>query len=239
MTYGEKQTRAQMLPHLLGDIYMKAFDLTLYLVTDSMGLAEKDFLRIVEEACDGGVTLLQLREKEKSGLEYYLLAEKVKQIADRYGIPLIIDDRADVAMAVDAAGIHVGQQDLPVQAVRRLLGEGKIIGASAKTVAQARQAHREGADYLGVGAIYPTTTKVITVITEVDVLNEIGKQTGLPIVAIGGLSADNMHVLYDSMADGIAVVTAIMKSEDPREAAQTLKKQIREHFTNRNTPEGK
>jgi thiamine-phosphate pyrophosphorylase len=204
--------------------------MTLYLVTDSSGMTESEFLKKVEQACEGGVTIVQLREKEKDGLEYLELAEKVKQIPDRYKIPLMIDDRADIAMAVDAAGVHVGQSDIPVRHVRKLIGDGKIIGASAKTTEQAKRALDEGADYLGVGAIYPTTTKVKTRIPEVSMLNEIAAETKLPIVAIGGLNASNMHILYDSMADGIAVVSAIMKAEDPREAAASLKEQVLKNF---------
>ena len=209
---------------------MKKPDLTLYFVTDSTGRAEEDFLEIVRQACSGGVTLVQLREKDKSGLEYLNLAEKVKQITDQYEIPLIIDDRVDIALAVDAAGVHVGQNDLPVQVARRLLGENKIIGATAKTVVQAKKAQEEGADYLGVGAIYPTTTKVVTVITEVSTLNEIALQTNMPVVAIGGLTASNMHVLYDSLAEGLAVVSALMESENPGETARALKRQVLNNF---------
>ena len=210
---------------------MKKLDLTLYLVTDSTGIEESKFLEIITQACDGGVTLLQLREKDKSGLEYLRLAEKVNLITDRYNVPLLIDDRVDIAMAADAAGVHVGQTDIPVYAARKLLGEHKIVGATAKTVEQATRAKAEGADYLGVGAIYPTTTKVITHITEVATLNDIAKATdNMPICAIGGLNASNMHVLYDSAANGIAVVSAIMKSDDPCETARALKQQVIENF---------
>ena len=209
---------------------MKKLDLTLYFVTDSTDRTEKDFLEILKQACEGGVTLVQLREKDKSGLEYLDLAEKVKQITDQYKIPLIINDRVDITMAVDAAGVHLGQMDIPVYAARKLLGEDKIIGATAKTVIQAKKAKEEGADYLGVGAIYPTTTKVITVITEVSTLNEIAVQTNMPVAAIGGLNSSNIHVLYDSMADGIAAVSAIMKSENPCDTVKSLKRQVLENF---------
>jgi len=208
----------------------KNLDLTLYFVTDSTNRTEGDFLEIVRQACEGGVTLLQLREKERSGLKYYNLALKVKEISDRYDIPLIIDDRIDIAMAADAAGVHVGQTDIPVYAARKLLGPEKIVGATAKTVQQAKIAKEQGADYLGVGAMYPTTTKVVTVLTEVSMLNDINLQTGMPVVAIGGLNSENMHVLYDGEAEGIAVVTAIMNSKDPCEAAKALKKQVLENF---------
>jgi len=209
---------------------MKDLDLTLYLVTDSNGKTDSEFLETIRQACEGGVTLVQLREKEKSGLEYFLLAQKVKQITDQFKIPLIIDDRADIAMAVDAAGVHLGKIDMPVKYARKILGENKIIGATAKTVEQAIAAKEEGADYLGTGAIYPTTTKVVTVITEVSMLNKIVVETNMPVAAIGGLNASNMSILYDSLADGIAVVTAIMKSDNPYEAAKTLKNQVLNNF---------
>jgi len=204
--------------------------MTLYLVTDGTGMSEDAFLRKVEMACEGGVTMVQLREKEMCGREFLELALKVKKITDWHDVPLIINDRIDVAMAADAAGVHVGQSDIPVRYARRLLGSGKIIGASTKTVMQAEKAFEEGADYLGVGAIYPTTTKVVTAITEISVLNDIASQTRLPVVAIGGLNSSNIHVLYDSAADGIAVVSAIMKNEDPCGAASLLKKQVIENF---------
>mgnify|MGYP002519443342 CR=1 FL=1 len=153
---------------------MKNFDTTLYFITDSTGFSEEEFLSRVEQALKGGVTLLQLREKEKTTREYIALAEKVHKLTQKYNIPLIIDDRIDVAMAVNAEGVHLGQSDMPVDIARKILGEDKIIGATAKTVPQALEAYANGADNLGVGAIYPTTTKVKTVLTSVDTLKEIG-----------------------------------------------------------------
>ena len=205
---------------------MRKFDLNLYLVTDSTGFEEDTFLNIIEQACANGVTFLQLREKEKTGLEYYNLALKVKAITDKYNIPLIIDDRIDIAMAVDAAGVHVGQSDIPVFVARKLLGDSKIVGATAKTVEQAKKAQEEGADYLGVGAIYPTTTKVITILTKVETLNDICENVSIPIVAIGGLNKDNIYVLKDSRISGIAVVSAIMKSDNPGLATKETRKAI-------------
>lgn len=202
------------------------FDLTLYLVTDSTGLEEEVFLQKVEAACRGGVTLLQLREKERGGRDYLRLARRVKAVTDRYGIPLLIDDRADVAIAADAAGVHVGRDDLPVAEARKLLGAGKIVGATAKTVEQARQAKEEGADYLGVGAIYPTTTKVKTILTKVETLADIVREVGLPVTAIGGLNAENCDILKGSGFSGIAVVSAIMKAGDPEAAARSLREKI-------------
>ena len=198
------------------------------MVTNSEGRSEADFLYTVEQACKGGVTVLQLREKELSAKEFYQLALKVKSITDHYNIPLIINDRIDVAIAVDAAGVHLGQSDLPVAAARAMLGANKIIGISTKTLAQALAAAADGADYLGVGAIYPTTTKVVTVITSTDTLKEIVENVNIPVVAIGGLNADNLDILYGSGASGIAVVTAIMNSPNPQEAAAELRRLVKE-----------
>lgn len=205
---------------------MNPVDLTLYLVTDSTYHTEESFLHTVEEACIGGATIVQLREKSGSSRDYLNQALKVKEITDRYHIPLIIDDRIDIALACDAAGVHVGQSDLPVSYARRLLGPDKIVGATAKTVPQALKAYEQGADYLGVGAMFPTTTKVVTVLTAPATLTEIRHTVPIPVVAIGGLNRGNMDILKDTAADGIAVVSAIMKAEDPRSAAEELKKHM-------------
>ncbi len=202
---------------------MKNLDTTMYFITDSGNYSEEEFLYRVEEACKGGVTLIQLREKEKSTREYIELAEKVHAITKRYNIPLIIDDRVDVALAIDAEGVHVGQSDMPVKTARKLMGEDKIVGATTKTIEQAQTAYSEGADYLGVGAIYPTTTKVKTILTSVDTLKEIVKAVPIKVNAIGGLNKDNIEVLKDSGIDGICVVSAIMKAENPQLAAKELK----------------
>lgn len=199
------------------------FNTQLYFITDSTGFAEDEFLYRVEEACKGGVTLIQLREKDKTTREYISIADKVHEITQRYDIPLIIDDRVDVALAVNAEGVHVGQSDMPVDMARKLMGNDKIVGATTKTVPQAVEAYEKGVDYLGVGAIYPTTTKVKTVLTSVDTLKEIVKAVPVKVNAIGGLNKDNIHVLKDSGIDGICVVSAIMKSENPRTAAEELK----------------
>lgn len=202
------------------------FDTALYLVTDSSYHEESRFLEIIDEACKGGVTLLQLREKNKSGRELLELAFQVKNIADRYKIPLIIDDRIDIALACDAAGVHVGQSDIPVAYARKILGAGKIVGATAKTVLQAVEAYEQGADYLGTGAIFPTSTKVVTVITDVGTLNDICAAVPIPVVAIGGLNAGNMDVLKDSPISGVAVVSAIMKAHNPKSAAEEIRAKL-------------
>ena len=202
---------------------MKKLDTTMYFITDSTGFCEDEFLFRVEEACKGGVTLIQLREKDRTTREYISLAQKVHTITQSYGIPLIIDDRVDVALAAGAEGVHVGQSDMPVHIARKLMGERKIVGATAKTVPQALEAYEQGADYLGVGAIFPTTTKVKTVLTSVDTLKEIVRAVPISVNAIGGLNRENIHVLKGSGIAGICAVSAIMKADDPCRAAGELK----------------
>ena len=201
---------------------MKNLDTTLYFITDSTGFTEEEFLVRVEQALKGGVTILQLREKEKSTREYIELAEKVHEITKRYNVPLIIDDRVDVALAIDAEGVHVGASDMPIHTARKLMGEDKIVGATAKTVPWAKEAYEQGADYLGVGAIYPTTTKVVTVLTSTETLDAITKAVPIPVNAIGGLNKDNLDILKGIGISGICVVSAIMKSDDPKAEAETL-----------------
>lgn len=202
---------------------MKSLDTTLYFVTDSTCVPEERFLPVVEAACKGGATIIQLREKDKSTREYLKLAAATHEITARYGIPLIIDDRVDVALAIGAEGVHVGQSDMPVHLARKLMGADKIVGATTKTVPQALEAYEQGADYLGCGAIYPTTTHVNTVITPVATLKDVVKAVPIPVNAIGGLNKDNISVLKDSGIAGICVVSAIMKAADPETAARELK----------------
>ena len=207
---------------------MRKFDSSLYFITDSTNYSEEEFLYRVEQALQGGVTLLQLREKDKSTREYIDLAAKVHEITKRYNVPLIIDDRVDVAMAIDAEGIHVGASDMPVATARKLMGNNKIVGATAKTVPCAKEVCEQGADYLGVGAIYPTTTKVKTVLTSTDTLREICHAVPIPANAIGGLNKDDIHVLAGIPIAGICVVSAIMKADDPKKAAMELKSRAEE-----------
>ena len=140
----------------------------------------------------------------------------------KYNVPLIIDDRLDIALAMDAEGVHLGKSDMPIDLARKILGPDKIIGATAKTVPQALEAWQQGADYLGVGAIYPTTTKVKTVLTSTDTLRDICNAVPIPANAIGGLNQDNIDVLAGIPIAGICVVSAIMKAEDPKKAAEEL-----------------
>ena len=207
---------------------MKTFDTSLYFITDSTGFTEEEFLRRTEAALQGGVTFLQIREKDRSTREYIALAEKVHALTRKYNVPLIIDDRVDVALAMDAEGVHVGQSDMPVATARRLLGKEKIIGATAMTVPQAMEAYAQGADYLGVGAIYPTTTKVKTVLTSTNTLRDICNAVPIPANAIGGLNKDNIDVLAGIPIAGVCVVSAIMKAGEPKVAAEDLKARAQE-----------
>ncbi len=207
---------------------LNRFDTTLYLITDSTGLAENEFLEKVEMGVKGGVTLVQLREKDKTTREYITLAKKIHEITKEYKIPLIIDDRVDVAQAVGAEGVHLGVCDMTVEDARRILGDKMIIGATAKTVEQATDAWRQGADYLGVGAIYPTTTKVKTIITSVQTLSDICRAVPIPVNAIGGLNKDNINILKGIDISGICVVSAIMKAENPEREAVILRSKAEE-----------
>jgi len=201
---------------------MREIDTTLYFITDSTGFTEEEFLRRTEEALKGGVTLLQLREKDKTTREYIDIAKKVHKLTLKYNVPLIIDDRIDVTLAIGAEGVHLGQSDMPIDIARKILGEDFIIGATTKTVAQAVEAHAQGADYLGVGAIYPTTTKVKTVITSTETLDEICKSVPIPVNAIGGLNKNNVNILEGINISGICVVSAIMKADNPKAEAEIL-----------------
>lgn len=202
--------------------------LALYLVTARYDWKEEDFLKKVEEACRSGVTLVQLREKECSTREYYELAKKVKTITDKYQIPLIIDDRVDICLAVDASGVHIGADELPVEVVRNMIRNDKILGVTAKTVERSLEAEQHGADYLGVGAIYPTTTKVITQLTSIETLKAIATTVSIPIVAIGGIKEDNMEPLKGTGIAGVAIVSEIMKADNIQEKCQSLRKKVTE-----------
>ena len=207
---------------------MRNFDTTLYFITDSTGFSEEEFLRRTEEALKGGASLLQLREKDKTTREYITLAEKVHTLTKKYNVPLIIDDRVDVALAMGAEGVHLGQSDMPINTARKILGDDFIIGATTKTVPQALEAYQQGADYLGVGAIYPTTTKVKSVITSTETLGNICSAVPIPVNAIGGLNKDNIDILKGIPIAGICVVSAIMKADDPKQATTELKARAKE-----------
>lgn len=207
---------------------MKTLDTRIYFITDSTAYSEQEFLSRVRSALEGGVTLIQLREKERTTREYIALAKKVHGLAREFNVPLIIDDRIDVALAMGAEGVHLGQTDMPIKTARKLLGDEVIIGATAKTVGQAREAYEQSADYLGVGAIYPTTTKVKTVLTSTETLDAICKAVPIPVNAIGGLNKDNIDVLRGIGIAGVCVVSAIMKAPDPKTAAEELSQAVKD-----------
>lgn len=188
--------------------------LRLYLVTNRYQDSVESFLEKVETACRSGVTIVQLREKNLTTNQYYQLAKQVKEITDAYQVPLIIDDRLDVCLAVDAAGLHIGDDELPVSVARQVLGPDKILGVTAKTVKRALEAETSGADYLGTGAIFPTTTKENAPITLISTLKTICQTVAIPVVAIGGLTSENIDQLMGTGIAGVAVVRDLMQAED-------------------------
>ena len=188
--------------------------LRLYLVTNRYQDSVESFLEKIETACRSGVTIIQLREKNLTTNQYYQLAKQVKEITDAYQVPLIIDDRLDVCLAVDAAGLHIGDDELPVSVARQVLGPEKILGVTAKTVKRALEAEEGGADYLGTGAIFPTTTKENAPITLISTLKTICQRVAIPVVAIGGLTSENIDQLIGTGIAGVAVVRDLMQAED-------------------------
>ncbi|MCI9575091.1 MAG: thiamine phosphate synthase [Clostridiales bacterium] len=209
---------------------MKHLDYTLYLVTDRSCMTSPTLEEGVEQAILGGCTMVQLREKEASAREFLETARRVQTITRRYSVPLIINDRVDLALAVDADGVHVGQQDLPCSVVRSLVGPEKIIGVSAATLAEAKQAQTDGATYLGVGAMNATTTKINTRSVTPAQLAEIKAAVAIPVVAIGGIHPATLANLSHTGVDGIAVVSAILAQPDIRLAAAQLKTGFQERI---------
>ena len=199
------------------------FDYTLYLVTDRQLMSCDSLTEAVEQAILGGCTMIQLREKELPSLEFYNQAVAVKQVTERYNIPLIINDRIDIAMAVQAAGVHIGQHDLPAATVRKVIGENMLLGVSASSIAEAIQAQQDGADYLGVGAMFPTGTKTDAESVSMEELQKIRTAVSLPIVVIGGINKGNAGRFKPMGIDGLAVVSAIIAQSDIKAAAAELK----------------
>ena len=194
-------------------------DYTLYLVTDRGLLQGRSLEKAVEEAILGGVTLVQLREKDIDTRDFYNIALKIKAITSKYNVPLIINDRVDIALAVDADGVHIGQSDMEAKIVRKLIGEEKIIGVSARNLDEAMEAEKQGADYLGVGAVFGTTTKNVSI----EELKRIKSTVSIPVVAIGGISKENVSLLKDTGIEGISVISAILAEENIKEASKNLK----------------
>jgi len=201
--------------------------LLLYAVTDRTWAGRQTLLQQIEDALRGGVTLVQLREKELSGAEFIKEAIFVRELCHRYGVPLIINDNVEVAIKSGADGVHVGIEDQPVEEIRKRVGMDFIIGATAKTIEQAKAAEAAGADYLGVGAVFPSPTKKNAIRITRDQLREICASVSIPAVAIGGISAENIRELRGGGMCGIAVVSAIFAEEDIISATVQLKEQVR------------
>ena len=201
---------------------MNRESLRLYLVTNRYQDSVESFLEKIETACRSGVTIVQLREKNLTTNQYYQLAKQVKEITDAYQVPLIIDDRLDVCLAVDATGLHIGDDELPVSVARQVLGPDKILGVTAKTVKRALEAEEGGANYLGTGAIFPTTTKENAPITLISTLKTICQRVAIPVVAIGGLTSENIDQLIGTGIAGVAVVRDLMQAEDIEEKTQAF-----------------
>lgn len=206
---------------------MNATDLNLYLVTHRYDDNEATFLAKIAAACENGVTMVQLREKMLSTRAYFELAQRVKLITDRYQIPLIIDDRVDICLAVDAAGVHIGDDELPVAMTRQLIGPDKVLGVSTKTVETAVAAVAAGADYLGVGAIFPTQTKANAAVTPIATLKAITVQVAVPVVAIGGVKEANLATFKDTGIAGVAIVSEIMQAPDIAHKVQALRTKLK------------
>lgn len=197
-------------------------DYRLYLVTDCFDLEELLFYKTIKDACESGVTLVQLREKEGTLKDIYERAKKVKQITDQYNVPLIINDRLDICLAIDATGIHIGEDELPTTIVRKLIGPKKIIGVSVKTVEEAKKAEKDGADYIGVGSMFKTQTKETSLVS-FDTLKRIQSKVSIPIIAIGGIKEENLNLFNQTGISGVAIVSEIMKAGDtPKKVKQLL-----------------
>lgn len=207
---------------------IKAKDMMLYAVTDAAWTGKKTLTEQVEEAMKGGITFLQLREKHLSKEEFLKEAIEIKDLAQKYQIPFVINDEIEIAQKAEADGVHVGQDDMPVEEVRQILGPDKIIGVSAHNVEEAVRAEQGGADYLGVGAVYPTSTKENTSAVSMEEMKKICQTVSIPVVAIGGIKKDNMNVLTGTGVDGIAVVSAIFAAKDIRKAARELLEAVKE-----------
>jgi len=204
---------------------MKNIDYSLYLVTNRSQRTKNKFLAIIEEAILGGVTIVQLREKDTSTGEFHKIATDLKELTSKCNVPLIINDRLDIALAIDADGVHVGQSDMPSDIVRKIIGKDKILGVSATTIEEAKKAEKDGADYIGSGAIFPTQTKDADCIS-IKHLKKIINAVNIPIIAIGGLTEDNISSLANTNIGGISVVSAIMESDNPKKASENLKKEF-------------
>ncbi len=198
-------------------------DFSLYLVTDRLLMSTRTLGEAVEQAVIGGCTMVQLREKDISSLDFYVLALEIKKITDRYDVPLIINDRIDIALAVGADGVHIGQNDIPADIARKVIGKGMLLGVSAGSVEEAVNAMKAGADYLGVGAMFATGTKPDAGLVSMEELGKIRRAVDIPIVVIGGISEENAMLFRPMGVDGLAVVSAVIARSDIKKSAAALK----------------
>lgn len=202
-------------------------DLTLYLITDSTGIGDREFFETVKKVVQAGVTMVQLREKNACSRELYRKALELKKICSEYGVPLIINDRVDIALAADADGVHLGTDDLPVSVAREILGKDKIIGATAKTAALAADAEKCGADYFGIGAFFATDTKPDALIMTKEAIRAVTCSVKIPAVGIGGLTYENMDIIAGSGVCGAAVSSEIMRAADVSETVKKMAEKIK------------
>ncbi|MBF7044495.1 thiamine phosphate synthase [Campylobacter volucris] len=193
----------------------------IYLVASKEQKSEDKFLNIIKEALKAGVNIVQLREKELNTLEFYNLALKVKRLCDEFKVPFLINDRIDIALAVDASGVHIGQKDLPLKIARQILGDEKLIGLTINH--KSELVNLQKADYIGVGAVFPTPSKKECIVLGIDGLKEIVNLSPLPVVAIGGIDHANISLLKGIAIDGVAVIRAIMDAKDPSKSVFNLK----------------
>ena len=198
-------------------------DLKLYLVTDSEILKDRDFYKCIEDAIKSGVTMVQLREKNANGKDFLEKAIRLRELTKKYNVKFLINDRIDIAMIVDADGVHIGQSDIDAVSARKLLGDNKIIGVSARNIEEAKIAKANGADYLGIGAMFSTSTKMDAKLVSFDTLEEITNEVDLPFVLIGGITLDNVKMLKQFNPDGYALVSGIL-------GADNIGKRVREWY---------
>lgn len=197
--------------------------LLLYAVTDRTWLKGRPLADAVEEALQAGVTFLQLREKDLDYHVFLQLAKKIKTITDKYNIPFVINDNVEIALACEADGVHVGQKDMEAGEVRKIIGPDKILGVSVQTAEQAVEAEQKGADYLGVGAVFSTSTKLDADVVSYKTLQEICTAVSIPVIAIGGINEDNVMQLAGTGIAGIAVVSAIFAQDDIAASVERLR----------------
>ena len=200
----------------------KNVNYSLYLVTDRKLMSTNTLEEAVTQALEGGCTVVQLREKNCSSREFFETAIKIKEICHSFNVPIIINDRVDIALAADCDGVHVGQKDLPANFVRKIIGENKIVGVSASTLEKAIEAEKNGADYIGCGAVFSTSTKTDTNSVTIQQIKEIKKNINIPVVAIGGIKQENIHLLNNTGIDGVAVVSAVIAQKDIKSAAKEM-----------------